>query len=135
MARDEETIAKTFTNYAQAFQTLNPQAMISYCHLPCMLISSQGVLVMEDPAGVEALFTKMAEGLKTRGYARSELRDFHLKQVSANTAFLSVSRVRYKTDGQELERFSETYTFRNTVDGWKIAVATIHDSDTTLQLA
>jgi hypothetical protein len=55
--------------------------------------------------------------------------------MSGNLTFVSVSRVRYKTDGQELERLGESYTFRKTGDGWKIVVAMIRDPDTGLRLA
>jgi hypothetical protein len=55
--------------------------------------------------------------------------------MSEHTAFVSVSRVRYKSDGQELEQLGETYTLRRTDDGWKIAVAMIHDPDTVLRRA
>jgi len=72
------------------------------------------------------------EGLKASGYARSELTDLHVHQMSESTAVVSVSRVRYTTTGEELERLGETYTLRQTADGWKIVVAMIHDPDTIL---
>jgi ketosteroid isomerase-like protein len=58
-----------------------------------------------------------------------------VKQMGEDIALLSVSRVRYRTDDQELERLGATYTFRKTADGWKIVVATMHDPDTVLRLA
>jgi hypothetical protein len=73
------------------------------------------------------------EGLKARGYARSELMDFHVKQMSENAALVSVSRARYAIDGRELERLGETYMLRRTEAGWKIAVAMIHDPEAILQ--
>jgi ketosteroid isomerase-like protein len=100
-----------------------------------MFISPQGIRVMATAAEVVTLFTQAMQGLKARSDARSELTDLHVHQMSENTAFVSVSRVRYKTDGQELERLGETYTLRRTDDGWKIAVAMIHDPDTMLRCA
>jgi hypothetical protein len=100
-----------------------------------MFISPQGVRVMATAAEVAALFTQVMEGLKARSYARSELTDLHVHQMSENIALVSVSRVRYTTDGQELERLGETYTLRKTEDGWQIAVAMIHDPDTILRRA
>lgn len=32
---------RTFTAYVQAFQTLNPQAIVPYCHVPCMFGRSE----------------------------------------------------------------------------------------------
>jgi hypothetical protein len=60
------------------------------------------------------------EGLKAHSYARSELTDL---------------RVRYTSDGQELERLVETYTLQRAEDGWKIVVAMIHDPDTLFRCA
>jgi ketosteroid isomerase-like protein len=133
MAREEEAITQTFTHYIQTFQRLDPHATLPYFHVPCMFIAAQGVRVLATAADVEALLAQVMEGLKARSYARSELMDFHVKQMSGNTALVSVSRVRYATDGRELERLGETYTLRRTEGGWKIAVAMIHDPDTVLR--
>ena len=132
IARDKEAITQTFTNYIQTFQTLDPHATLPYFHVPFMFIPPQGVRVLATAADVEALLTQVMEGLKARSYARSALMDLHVKQMSGNSAVVSVSRVRYATDGREMERFGETYTLRRTEDGWKIAVAMIHDPDTVL---
>ena len=132
--RDERAITETFTGYVQAFHTLNPHTVLPYCHALCLLISPQGVRLMETPAE-EALFARMSEGLRARRYARSEVTGPHVNQVSEHIAFVSVSRVRYATDGQELERLGETYTFRKTQDGWRIVVATVHGPDTLVRLA
>jgi hypothetical protein len=133
MAREEEAITQTFTNYIQTFQTLAPHATLPYFHVPCMFIPPQGVRVLATAADVEELLIQVMEGLKARSYVRSELMDLHVKQMSGNTALVSVSRVRYATDGRELERFGETYTLRRAEGGWKIAVAMIHDPDTILR--
>ena len=131
--RMEEAITQTFSNYLRTFQTLDPHATLPYFHFPCMFIPPQGVRVLASAADVEALLTQVMEGLKARRYARSELTELHVKQMSGNTALVSVSRVRYATDGRELERLGETYALRKTEDGWKIAVAMIHDPDTILR--
>jgi ketosteroid isomerase-like protein len=133
MAREEDAITQTFTNYIQTFQTLDPRATLPYFHVPCMFIPPQGVRVLETAADVEALLTEIMQGLKARGYARSQLMELHVKGMSGNTALVSVSRARYATDGRELERLGETYTLRRTERGWKIAVAMIHDPDTVLR--
>jgi hypothetical protein len=104
-------------------------------HAPYMMISPEGVSIMASPAAVGARFTPMPKGFKVRCYARSEVPGpLHEPDMSEHIALLSVSRVRYTIDRQELERLGETYTFRKTEDGWKIAVATIHDPDTLLRL-
>jgi len=132
-ARDEEAITQAFTNYIQAFQTLDPHATSPYFHVPCMFLPPRGVHVLTTAADVQALLVQIMEGLKARDYARSELLNRHVNQVSDNTALVTVSRVRYASDGRELERFGETYTLRRIESGWKIAVAMIHDPDIVLR--
>jgi hypothetical protein len=133
MAREEEAITRTFTDYIETFQKLDPHVTLPYFHVPCMFISPQGVRALATAADVEALLTQVMEGLRARGYARSELSERHVKQMGDNIALVSVGRVRYATDGRELERFGETYTVRNTEAGWKIVVAMIHDADCVLR--
>src|SRR5215510_1770000 len=135
IVQEEEAITQTFTNYIETFQKLDPHVTLPYFHVPCMFIPPQGVRVLATAADVEALLTQVMEGLKARNYARSELMDSHVKQMNENTALVSVSRIRYATDGQELERVGETYTLRRSEAGWKIAVAMIHDPDGVLQSA
>jgi ketosteroid isomerase-like protein len=132
MARDENTVLHVFNEYVQAFQTLRAPAVTSYFHFPCMLIAPQGVAVMANATEVESLLDKMMEGLKARGYARSELTDVEAIPLSENIVLVSVSRARYKTDGSQLERLGETYAFRKIDNGWKIVTAMVHDSDVVL---
>ena len=134
MARDKDSVLRVFNEYIQAFQTLPASAVASYLHLPCMLIVPQGVAVMSSTAEVESLLDRMMEGLKARGYARSELTDVEAIPLSENIVLVSVNRARYKKDGSQLERLGETYTFRKIDNGWKIVTATVHDPDVILRL-
>jgi ketosteroid isomerase-like protein len=134
MTRDEDSVLHLFNEYVQAFQTLRVPAVVSYFHLPFMLIAPQGVAVMSNATEVESLLDKMIEGLKARGYARSELTDVEAVPLSENIVLVSVSRARYQKDGRQLERVGETYTFRKIDDGWKIVTAIVHDPDVVLRL-
>ena len=103
MARDEDTVLHLFNEYVQAFQTLRASAVAPYIHLPCMLISPQGVAVMSNATEVESLLDKMMEGLKARGYARSELTDVEAIPLSKNIVLVSVSRATLQ-DGRKPTR-------------------------------
>ena len=52
----------------------------------------------------------------------------------AGVAVVSTRTVRYKADGQELERIGFTYLLRKTNEGWKIAVLVGHDPANVLRL-
>lgn len=129
MPQDEEWITEVFNGYVIAFQTLKPRLVASYCHVPCMFIGSQGTRVMTTASDVESLLSAMMAALKARGYARSDITDMKVSRMSDVSALVSVRRVRYRSDGSELERLGETYTLRNVDGAWKIVTALVHDPD------
>jgi hypothetical protein len=55
-----------------------------------------------------------------------------VNRMSESIALVTVRRIRYGPDRRELERLGETYTFRRTGNGWKIATAMTHDPDSIL---
>jgi hypothetical protein len=78
-------------------------------------------------------FIGLMESLKARGFSRSEVADMRVNQMSENIALVSVRRIRYKTDGSELERLGETYTFRKIDNDWKVLAAMVHDPEVILR--
>ena len=129
MPDETDAIRRTYDEYFQVFQTLRPEAVATFYHVPCMALSPQGVVVMTTTEEVRALFRTMRTTLQERRYGRSEYRGLQVKLLSDQTALVSTRVVRYATDGKELEQFGATYILRKTDDGWKIAVITIHDPD------
>lgn len=123
----EETAAQTLRDYVQAFQSLRPSAMVSYFHLPFVLIADSGVRALVESGDLEAFLGQVMDGLKARGFARSEITEMRAHRLSEKLALVSVRRIRYKTDGAELERLGETYTFRRVDERWKIAAAIVHE--------
>ena len=130
MSDETDAIGRTYDEYFQVFQTLRPEAVASFYHVPCMAISPQGVAVMTTSEEVRAFFRTMRTALQARHYERSERGKLQVRLLSGQTALLSTRVVRYATGGKELEQFGATYLFRKTEGGWKIAVITIHDPGT-----
>jgi hypothetical protein len=128
-----EAVSATFAAYAHAFQTLEPDAAASYCHAPCLFISPRGVRAMVSAPEVRALLAQVMADLRARGYARSEVTSRHVQPLGQRIALLTVNRVRFRTDGTELERVGETYTFLETAGGWRIVAAAMHDFGATVQ--
>ena len=112
MTDEKDAIRRAYDEYFQVFQTLRPEAVASYYHVPCMALSPQGVTVMTTSEEVRALFRTMRTALQARDYARSERGDLQVRLLGDQTALVSTSVVRYATDGTELERFGATYILR-----------------------
>ena len=127
---DEAAVSRVLTDYVSAFGTLDVQAILPYYHEPCLLVGPQGVAALPTHAAMAAAFTPMMEGLRAREYDRSDLRMLHIKQLSATAALASGVAVRYRADGQELERVGVSYVLHKAADDrWSIAVTVIHDTD------
>jgi ketosteroid isomerase-like protein len=134
MASDGDAIARTYASYFEAFQRLDPEAILPYYHTPFMVLAPSGVMAVAGQAEARGLFGEMMKGLGERGYARSEWTSLGVHPLSESTAMVSAGVVRYKADESVLERFGATYTLRRTDAGWKIVVLAIHDADTVLDL-
>ncbi len=118
-------------DYYRAFSTLDVQAILPYFHEPSTLISSRGVIAAPTFAAVAAALKPTLEGLRAREFGRSELSVGSAKHLSArrrDAVDFTGDAVRYKRDGQELERVGITYVLHKAETGWKIAVIVLHDT-------
>lgn len=132
---DKAVVTQALNDYVSAFHNFDVQRVLRYYHEPLMLIGAAGIRVMATRADTEAWMQSFWARLKERGYARGgEFSPLHVKQVSAGVAVASAQFVRYKADGQELERNGATYVLHKTGDGWKIVVVVGHDPGGVLRL-
>jgi uncharacterized NTF2-like protein DUF6841 len=136
MGTMEAAIIEMYTAYGQAIEsTLDPKAVVPYFQYPCFYLTPQAAIAMATPADVEALYATAIADLKARHYARSEVREANVKQLSESLAVLSDFVVHYDTEGKELRRVGSTCTLRQTEGKWKFAIVVSHDPDTILRFA
>lgn len=133
---DRQTeIRQFYARYLEAFHTGNAAAVAPFYRAPCLFIADQGVTLLETDAKIEHLFGQVIAGLRARHYARSEVRDVQIKELSGRLALFSGLAVRYTTAGEELERLSATYTLLKTADIWQIVTVVAHGPDTLVRFA
>jgi hypothetical protein len=125
-----EDVNQVIVDYYRDFSTLNVQAILPYFNEPSLLVGPQGVIVIPDYAALVAVFGPVMEDLRTKGYGRSELESGYIKSLSSSTALVGGVAMRYKTDGQQLERVGVTYVLHKTESGWKFATVILHDPNT-----
>lgn len=125
-----EAVNQVIADYYRDFSTLNVQAILPYFNEPSLLVGPQGVIPIPNRAALAAVFGPVMEGLRAKGYDRSEFELDYVKSLSASVALIGGVAVRYKTDGQQLERVGITYLLHKTKSGWKFATVTLHDPDT-----
>ena len=126
---EQPAVIRVLTDYYTAFSTLDVQAFLPHYHEPSLLIGPQGVLAAPTRAVVATAFAPAIESLRARGFGRSELSLRQSKMLSGTAALVTGVAIRYKVDGQELERVGVTYVLHKNDAGWKIAVVVLHDAE------
>ena len=130
---DRAAVTQVLTDYYRAFSTLDAEAVLPYFHEASQLVSPAGVVPTPTRATVAAAFQPVMDGLRSRGFAASELINLHLKRLSANTVLAGGVAVRRRTDGQELDRAGVAYLLQKTGAGWQFATVVIHDAEDALR--
>ncbi len=126
-----EAVNRVMADYYRDFSTLNVQAILPYFTVPSLLVGPQGVISIPDRAALVAVFGPLTDGLRAKGYGRSELELAYVKSLSSSTALVGGVAVRYTSDGQQLERVGVTYVLHKTETAWKFATVILHDPNTT----
>ena len=125
----DEAVNQVIADYYRDFSTLNVQTILTYFNEPSLLVGPQGVIPIPNHAALAAVFGPVMEGLRTKGYGRSEFELDYAKLLSSSTALIGGVAVRYNADGQQLERVGITYVLHKTASGWKFATVILHDAN------
>ncbi len=126
---DQAAVVQVLNEYYSAFSTLKVEAVLPYFHEPSLLIGPQGAFAATTHTLLATAFNSAMEGLRARGFGRTELSVRNLKSLSATAALVGGVAQRYKIDGEKLDQAGVTYVLYKADAGWKIAVLIIHDTD------
>jgi len=124
---DQQAVIQALLDYYAAFNTLDAQAVLPYFHEPALLIGPQGVFAAPTHDVLRPIVAPVIDSLRARGFGRSELVVGRAEPLSASTHLVSGVAVRYKVDGQELERVGVTYVLQSSDHRWRMAVLIVHD--------
>jgi hypothetical protein len=124
-----ESVNQVIADYYRDFSTLNVQAILPYFNEPSLLVGPQGVIPIPNHSALVAVFGPVMQGLRAKGYGRSEFEPGYAKSLSSSAALIGGVTVRYNADDQLLERVGITYLLHKTESGWKFATLVLHDPD------
>ena len=108
--------------YYATFSTLDLAAIASHFSEPCLSMSSQGVYSAHTRAELVTAFAPVVEGLKAKGYGRSEFADAEVTPLGPAAALVRGVAIRYSSAGPELERVAIGYVMHQSGGSWKVAV-------------
>jgi ketosteroid isomerase-like protein len=111
--------------YYKAFSTLDLSAILSHFSEPSMTIAPQGLVAAANHAALAESLAPLIEGLRAKGYGRSEFVDAEVTTLGETAALVRGKAVRYAAAGSEMERIPIGYVMHRHEDGWKIAVLVV----------
>jgi hypothetical protein len=123
---NQQPVIRALLDYYAAFNTLDAKATLPYFHEPAFLIGAQGVFAASTHDILAPVLASAIDSLRARGFGRSELTIQRVESLTISTNLVPGVAVRYKVDGQELERVGITYVLQNADNCWKIAVLITH---------
>src|SRR5215472_3072363 len=126
---EQADVVRVLHEYYGAFSTLNVEEVLNYFHEPSFLIGPQGTFAATTHTLLATAVTPAMEGLRARGFGRTELSVRNLKLLSATAALVEGVAQRYKIDGQKLDQAGVTYVLYRAEAGWKIAVLIYHPDE------
>ena len=105
-------IVATMQAYEEAWGRHDASAVASFYYEPAMRVGQAGPVVRQTRKDQEAFFSGFLKGLVGRGFERSEWAELDVRLLDVQTAIASGVAVRYKSDGEVLERVAVTYGLR-----------------------
>jgi hypothetical protein len=100
-------------------------AIVSYYCEPSITVSSQGLFSAASRTALAAFLTPMIDGLRAKGYGRSEFVQARVTAVGESDALVQGVAVRYTSAGSEMERIPIAYLMHRRDAGWKIAALVV----------
>src|SRR5690348_4484468 len=107
--KQEEAERQAIADYYQVFSTLDIHAILPYFSEPALFMGPPGVFPVPDHAALTAILTPLIADLKSKDYGRSELEMQEVRSLGTSTACITGIALRYKADGNILERVPLTY--------------------------
>jgi hypothetical protein len=126
-----QAVLTRFFAYAQAFETKDTKNVTPFFFTPAILMTKDEVAPMPDAEAVTKVFQKLFDDLNLKGFDKSKLNTYQVKQLSDNQAIVSGTATRLDKAGAVLEKFGLTYTLRMDPadkNEWKIIAGVLHDT-------
>jgi hypothetical protein len=79
-----------FSNYAKAFDELNPELIASAYRLPCAISDADGVQTFTDMPSLVSKFSKNCDALRKLGYQQAKFNILSFEQLGNNEVLVQV---------------------------------------------
>jgi ketosteroid isomerase-like protein len=133
LAGDEAEVIQTLQDYEAAWSRHDANAIASFYYEPAMRIGRGGPVVRPLRSDQETFFSGFMPELIRRGFDHSGFEELNVHLLDTDTAIASGILLRYRKEGDVLERAAVSFGLRKTTDGWKIFLTDTHAPDTVMR--
>lgn len=113
-----------FSDYATAFDALNPELIASLYRLPCAISDADGVQVFTDRPTLVSKFSKNCQTLRQLGYQRAKFTILSVEQLVNNELLVHVGW-RVTTDNADID-FRTLYICHQIEQRWFLFSANVY---------
>ena len=121
MSEIERSLENFYRDYIDRFNGADVERFLEYFARPYVSISGErGMRVVANDPGHASGFKRIMDGLKERGWVRSEIVGIKTWAIDENLGMILSDVVRVKADKSILEEIRACYLVRRENGAWKI---------------
>src|SRR5512139_1417662 len=92
---------ETLRAYLRAFESLDPDAVVPFYHLPCMFITPVGVTLVSHADSARGVASTLIDHARSQDYRRTDCLALDVKLLGQRLASLSGTFARFDSKGEE----------------------------------
>lgn len=118
-------MGELFQKYSEAFDSFDPEAIVSLYKLPCATLDGDGVNVFSSKERLIEKFEKNCEAMKAMGYQGSEFNVHHTQNLGENAKAITLGwRIHLEKDKME---FRTHYICHKENNQWFVFSANVYE--------
>lgn len=123
----DEFFLDFITQYGQAFDNYDLQAILNYYHTPCFVFKTGILFANLDESIKRVNFQDLLESYRQEGYANAEIHNFELISMGQHGGIVTVEWVCRRNDGTVVFDFWDSYHLIRIDGTWKILGDTVYE--------
>jgi len=121
------TVEHFFTRYVATFDALDPGAIASLYHVPCMMIRTGEIATLSTRSAVLANMKALVSLYRSQGYKRAHFGDLRAAFLDPGLALVTVQWTIH-LEASAMQVFRNTYEMVGLNGQWRIVVSSMHES-------
>ena len=116
-----------FDRYAAAFSEYDEDRLVSFFHVPCLMVNGRAVVLLPDPGTVRGNVEGLLRYHRDEGVELARVESVRSESLGPSLAIARVDWHVRRADRPAWE-FANTYNLARSDGDWKIVVSTTHET-------